>query len=384
MKPVDGTNKDRERRAIKRRLEALDWDFATQQSESPFSTLHWHPCRFPSQVPATVISRLTDISGVVLDPFMGSATTLVEAQRLGRRSIGVDINPISTTIARSKLITDDSTKVVYFIDRLIDRVYGGWDSLPAAEIPKSVQCEKWYAESTTEELRRLWGVVVAEDSPYSDIVRAAFSSVLISVCKETRHWGYICDNSTPKTDRVGDARGAFSRSLKAYRSAYLSRHGYGNGDIPLAEVIEGDAREVVSRIQDGAIDLVVTSPPYFGVADYAKSQRLSMEWFGRDIEPVRQSEIGARSKRHRKAASLDFLKELRGVFVECHRVLKSGGYAVVVLGSSPVRSDIAPDFLNEMGGIGFSVEAELSRNISSMRRQFPSLSSERVFILRRE
>lgn len=129
---------------------------------------------------------------------------------------------------------------------------------------------------------------------------------------------------------------------------------------------------------------MVTSPPYFGVADYAKSQRLSMEWFGRDIEPVRQSEIGARSKRHRKAASLDFLKELRGVFVECHRVLKSGGYAVVVLGSSPVRSDIAPDFLNEMGGIGFSVEAELSRNISSMRRQFPSLSSERVFILRRE
>ncbi|MEP1933877.1 MAG: DNA methyltransferase, partial [Roseibium sp.] len=86
---------ERKRRATRRRLDAHDWDFATEQSESPFSALHWHPCRFPSQVPATAISRLTNKSEIVLDPFMGSATTLVEAQRLGRRSIGVDINPIS-------------------------------------------------------------------------------------------------------------------------------------------------------------------------------------------------------------------------------------------------------------------------------------------------
>jgi hypothetical protein len=315
---------------------------------------------------------------------MGSATTLVEAQRLGRFSVGIDINPISAMIARSKLIADENLKVVYFIDRVIDRVFGHWESLPLAEIPPTVQHEKWYATITIEELRRLWGVVANDSSPYSDIVRAAFSSVLISVCRETRHWGYICDNSTPKTDRIGDARGAFARSLKAYRAAYLTRRGHNDGSIPGADVIQGDARETVGRIHDSSIDLVVTSPPYFGVADYAKSQRLSMEWFGHEIEPVRQGEIGARSKRHRKSAGLDFLKELRGVFVECHRALKSGGYAVVVLGSSPVRNDIAPDFLTEMGSIGFSVEAELARNISSMRRQFPSLSAERVFVLRRE
>jgi len=92
------------RQATKRRMHDLDWDFATQQSESQFSNLHWHPCRFPSQIPATAISQLTSKGDTVLDPFMGSATSLVEAQRLGRASIGVDINPISVLMAESKVL----------------------------------------------------------------------------------------------------------------------------------------------------------------------------------------------------------------------------------------------------------------------------------------
>lgn len=375
---------DRRRQATKRRLEAHDWDFATQQSESPFSALHWHPCRFPSQVPAIAISRLTEKTGLVLDPFMGSATTLVEAQRLGRRSIGVDINPISAIIARSKLISDNSGGVQYYIDRMIDRLSSRWDSLERAEIPASVQHEKWYATSTLDELRRLWSLIGFDTSQYADIGRSAFSSVLLSACKETRHWGYICDNSTPKTDRVGDAKSTFIKSLNLYKSAYKSRQNWSSTDLTTAEVHLGDSRKVLGGFEDCSVDLIVTSPPYFGVADYAKSQRLSMEWFNLDIEPVRKSEIGARSKRHRKTAGSDFLHELRQVFVECQRVLKRGGYAVVVFGSSPARQDMLPDFLTDLEQVGFCIESNISRNISSMRRQFPSLSKERVAILRKD
>lgn len=375
---------DRKRQATKRRLEGYDWDFATQQSESPFSALHWHPCRFPSQVPAAAISRLTDKSGLVLDPFMGSATTLVEAQRLGRRSIGIDINPISTLIARSKLLTDDSEKVLYHIDRVIDRLSSKWDSLERVEIPASVQHEKWYAPSTLEELQRLWGFITSDHSPYSDISRSAFSSVLISVCKETRHWGYVCDNSNPKTERVGDAKAAFLKSLRLYRLAYESRKNWSSTPIPIADVRLGDARQVLAEVGDCSIDLVVTSPPYFGVADYVKAQRLSMEWFSLNIEPFRMTEIGARSKRHRKTAGPDFLYELKQVFVETQRVLKKDSYAVVVFGSSPARKDMIPDFLADLSSAGFCIESNIPRNISAMRRQFPSLSTERVAILRKE
>ncbi|MGB7243808.1 MAG: DNA methyltransferase [Sulfitobacter sp.] len=384
MTPREQDKANRRRQATKRRLEGYDWDFATQQSESPFSSVHWHPCRFPSQVPATVISRLTDKSDLVLDPFVGSATTLVEAQRLGRRSIGIDINPVSALIARSKLISDDTQKVLYYIDRMIDRLSSRWNVLEQADFPESVQHEKWYAASTFAELRRLWSLIALDNSPYADIGRSVFSSVLISVCRETRHWGYICDNSTPKTDRVGDAKAAFIKSLWLYRSAYESKQHWSSTAIPSAEVRLGDAKETLAKIEDDSIDLVVTSPPYFGVADYVKAQRLSMEWFNLDIEPVRKSEIGARSKRHRKTAGPDFLNDLRQVFAECQRVLKNNGYAAVVFGSSPSRQDMLPGFLEDLKRVGFVIEADIPRNISSMRRQFPSLSTERVIILRKE
>ena len=262
MKTTDESRERRRRRATRRRLERLDWDFATEQSESPFSAVHWHPCRFPSQVPATAIARLTDRAGVVLDPFMGSGTTLVEAQRLGRKSIGIDISPVSGLIARSKLIASEVREIIYYIDRMIETLSVKWESIEKADVPESVQYKKWYAASTLDELRRLWHVVEVDDSIYADIGRSVFSSILISVCKETRHWGYICDNSEPKTSRVGEARSAFIKALEHYRWAYESRLSWSQNVLPPTEVLVDDAEDALNGIRDCTIDLVVTSPPY--------------------------------------------------------------------------------------------------------------------------
>jgi len=66
------------------------------------------PCIFhPSQKPLQVISRLitafTDEGDLVLDPFMGSGTTLVAARNLGRRAIGIEIEERYCEIAVQRL-----------------------------------------------------------------------------------------------------------------------------------------------------------------------------------------------------------------------------------------------------------------------------------------
>jgi hypothetical protein len=86
------------------RLRSIDWDFSGSFSESEFSSIHWQPGRFVSQIPATLIGLLSEPSDLVLDPFAGSGTTLIEAQRLGRRSIGIELNPISCVAIRAKTI----------------------------------------------------------------------------------------------------------------------------------------------------------------------------------------------------------------------------------------------------------------------------------------
>lgn len=51
-------------------------------------------------IPRNIILRYSAVGDLILDPFVGSGTTLVEARLLGRNGIGVDINPEAITIAR--------------------------------------------------------------------------------------------------------------------------------------------------------------------------------------------------------------------------------------------------------------------------------------------
>lgn len=54
-------------------------------------TANGHPCPYPEEIPRRCIIATTDATGLVLDPFCGSGTTLVAAKALGRRAIGVDL-----------------------------------------------------------------------------------------------------------------------------------------------------------------------------------------------------------------------------------------------------------------------------------------------------
>ena len=207
--------------------------------------------------------------------------------------------------------------------------------------------------------------------------------MLLPACRETRHWGYICDNSWPQADRERDVRDLFCGVLDNWLRAYETREARGVGTLGQCEVIEGDATSAVSALPDCSFTCFVTSPPYFGVTDYVKAQRLSMEWFEHDIEPSCLIEIGARSKRHRKTAAKDYIDELVGVFAQVNRVIKKDGWGVMIFGQSPARKSAKAQFVQRMEAIGFKLELEKLRQIREMRRQFPSVQSEYVLLMRK-
>src|SRR5262249_16258461 len=61
-----------------------------------------YPARFSPQFARGCIEAFTKPRDVILDPFMGGATTLVEARALGRHAIGCDISSLSVFLARVK------------------------------------------------------------------------------------------------------------------------------------------------------------------------------------------------------------------------------------------------------------------------------------------
>jgi DNA modification methylase len=70
----------------------------THQSDRPD-----HPCPKPEPLMVTQIAQFTDIGDLILDPFMGSGTTLVAAKRLGRRAIGIEREEKYCEIAAKRL-----------------------------------------------------------------------------------------------------------------------------------------------------------------------------------------------------------------------------------------------------------------------------------------
>jgi hypothetical protein len=383
--------------ALVSELRKIDWDFAGTYSESSFSAIHWYPARFVSQMAAALIGMLSSPGDAVLDPFVGSGTTCVEAQRLGRRSIGIDLNPIACLVSRAKTVASSAQSIRRIVDdlereaeaQLTAQIRIGGRRFEPSEIPGAVQLDKWYSPPVQKDLRALWSLVRDRRGACGAIARAAFSAVLLPVCRETRHWGYVCDNSTPKGHKDCDVLGEFTRTLDQLAAAYVDRdadlrlRNGGEGKIERADLVLGDAQEVLGDVDSRSVNLVLTSPPYFGVSDYVKAQRLSMEWFGFGIEPLRLREIGARSKRHRRSARDDYLKELGAVFEELRRCLRRGGLCAVVVGESANRDAILADLREVIGGTGMRQVADLNRRVSSQRRQNPSITGEHLMVFER-
>ena len=62
-----------------------------------------HPCAFPLEIARRPILSSSDEDDTILDPFMGSGTTLVAAKQLGRKAIGIEIEERYCEIAAKRL-----------------------------------------------------------------------------------------------------------------------------------------------------------------------------------------------------------------------------------------------------------------------------------------
>jgi hypothetical protein len=234
----------------------------------------------------------------------------------------------------------------------------------------------------------LWSLVQSYGGTKRALSELAFSATLLPVCRETRHWGYVCDNTAPKGEHGGDALEEYCDVLERLAVAYEKRDAdlterFGKVSPQDVNILCGDAQVHLGSIPDGAVDLIVTSPPYFGVTDYIKAQRLSIEWFGHDMEALRQLEIGARSKRHRRSSLRQYLDELSAVLVGARRCLRSGGHLVLLIGQSSKRASALQELRNVLVDARFTLSLDMNRRVSSQRRLVPSLKGEHIFVLTR-
>lgn len=69
----------------------------------PDRALDGHPCPKPEMWAVGLVTLLTDFGETVVDPFMGTGTTLVACRRLGRNAVGIEISEAYCEIAAKRL-----------------------------------------------------------------------------------------------------------------------------------------------------------------------------------------------------------------------------------------------------------------------------------------
>lgn len=321
----------------------MDWSFPeTITSENTVHSLHWFPGNFIPQIPSYLIQLLSKAGDLVFDPFCGSGTTGIEAVLLGRRVLLADINRASLQVTNGKLAALSAHSFAPELQRLVLDLT--WEELRSHEVSESGMgmaraLQDWFESDTLAQLRYLWSKVISTTTLARQLLELVFADTLFACAapgtrtssgqQRRHHWGWIADNVVPPVPLWKNAIRLFrirlERALEVVRLREINR--------PLqALVFRGDARS--SPIASESVDLIVTSPPYLGMIDYALANRLTYLWMGWDVLQDREGEIGARSRRKRKTSQLEYLGAINLAVAEMKRVLKIGGYCAIVIGAS--------------------------------------------------
>lgn len=384
-----------------RALRKVDWNFADYRSNQfpvDINSIHWYPAAFPPQIPAVLIDSLSEVGDVVLDPFMGAGTTIIEASRLGRRFIGIDCNPYAVNIAEAKL---------FALSVVSERWYSAEQSAVTSlcdveDLQKycsrtriNTEVFKWFHPRTLSEILSLHEhILLKRGGATGALRRSALSAILNRSCSQRDHYTYITDSCYPREMIYRNARELYRQQIDLIgRAAHESRRQFarvrGKEWKPLADgaIFCRDARQL-DWLSDGCIDLVLTSPPYLGVNDYIRSMRLTSLFFPEEeIDYALEAEIGARRKRNRRSAFEDYLLDMGRALGEISRVLKKSGYLALVLGRGKgnVNKENLIKLIKQMltSEYGFAVLFEEERRIKFRRIQVPGVGTERILILRR-
>lgn len=327
--------------------------------------IHPYPCKYPGEV---VKRWLPEKPCVVLDPYCGSGTTLLEAAFSGHSAIGVDCNPIAILIAKTKTVnvTEAESKSVI--------AAAEW-CVAQAEKRKSTKKlhdfegrDHWFADVVQNELAiALEAIEHFELSGSASLVfKCAISSIVNAVSNQDSETRYC---RTDKGIRKSD-----TTLLLQKRAASILEAIHHRGRLPTrAKVIE--ANFIKDRaIMAGSVDAIVTSPPYANTMDYYLYHKQRMNVLSLSFRSAMLQEIGSRHEFSSKKAPAEKWKaDYMASLAEMFRCLKGKGLATIVIGDSQIagKKVCAKELTTECAEeVGFMVESCTSQAMSGKSRAF--------------
>ena len=296
-------------KGIGKKLTASSWQRLSFEKEFDRLThyLFRYPAKFHPPIARALVERYTDRENVVLDPFCGSGTLLVEACATGRKSVGVDIDPVVVLVTMAKVhrfnmphLRRSSATVLSTLSQYerpsVDYQRYMFEDISSHQFEDEIRDFKnhvpaisnilhWFRKYVIVDLARL--IATIDKALVPEIHRQLFKIVFASIIRNTSNAdpvpvsGLEVTSYMKKRDQAGRAINPFAHFKHALGRALDGCDEFSRKTEPFAEpkVLRADATEL-AFLPFGKIDAVITSPPYHGAVDYYRRHTLEMYWLG--------------------------------------------------------------------------------------------------------
>jgi DNA modification methylase len=298
--------------------------------------LHPYPAKYIPRLPREVIVEHTNERNTVLDPFCGSGTTLVEAALLGRKSVGIDSNPIATLATAAKTTPLGPADLLVLRQHLHQVATAPYAAVPKKFAQPFESWEHWFQLNMAAELSWLRSEITSIPSENSrQFAFACFSSIITSVSNQESDTRY---KATDKSLSDGYAVGRYTRKLQSAIESIADYSADLRARRNQPRVLTADISEIgAGTLAESSVDLVVTSPPYPNSYDYYLYHKLRMRWLGFDYRAVQADEIGSRYEHSSRRAPIDtFITRIRPAIATISRAMKPSKLAYFFVGDSVI------------------------------------------------
>lgn len=367
--------------------------------------LHPYLGKFIPQLVEIFLKNNFTKSQVILDPFAGSGTTLVEANVLGMHSIGNELSYFNCLITKVKTQNYDIVKLEREILDILSKTKEFSKSInhkPLTEIvtkktnyfTTSEYLNKWFAQRALKEL--LFYLNNIQNYEYQDVLRiiltrSARSARLVPHFELTRaeepipvKGEYYCFKHKRKCQPTGEALKFLDRysydTIKRIREFSKIRT---NASIT---VLQGDTRKFklpakdiegnLVEIPKKGIDGIFTSPPYVGLIDYHDQHRYAYELLG--IPMNGKEEIGSKSNGYNKKAVDDYKRSMIESLKALLPFLSEDAIVFIIAND---RNKIYPGITEKSG---FKIVAKFDRSVTKKASRERNPYSESVFQMVKE
>lgn len=319
--------------------------------------LHPYLGKFIPQLVEVFLKKFFKKGDLLIDPFCGSGTTLIEANILGIHSIGIELSAFNGLITKVKTqkynielfekeIRDILKKTIAYSKALqAKRTFLFEDYNNLKHNHDSEYLKTWFAERSLKEI--LYYRSLIPNYTYQDTLKVILSRSARSA-RLTTHYDlarpkkpirekYFCIKHKQICYPIDECLKFIIRysldTIKRIKEFAILRTS------AKIEILQGDSRKIEFKDKLKA-DGVFTSPPYVGLIDYHDQHRYAYELFS--FENNGHNEIGSANLGQSQEAREKYKKEIASVFLNVNKYLKKGAQVFVVANDKfKLYSDIA-------------------------------------------